>query len=171
MNALARPNAAPVALITGGARRIGAAIARLLHGAGIDIALHYRASAAAADVLADEFNRLRPGSATALAAVLGDRASAEALVSATEAHFGRLDILVNNAGTTRDTLLPMMKEEDWDTVIETNLRGAYLVTKAALRPMLRQKGGRIIKDADARAIGTPDDIIAYLAATKDALDA
>ncbi|MCW5879928.1 MAG: SDR family oxidoreductase, partial [Anaerolineae bacterium] len=57
---------------------------------------------------------------------------------------GRLDILVNNAGTTRDTLLPMMKEEDWDTVMETNLRGAYLVTKAALRPMLRQKGGRII---------------------------
>jgi 3-oxoacyl-[acyl-carrier protein] reductase len=75
---------------------------------------------------------------------VGDAAAIDALVSGTLARHGRIDILVNNAGITKDQLLLRMKREDWDSVIATNLTGAFALTQAVLKPMIRQKGGRII---------------------------
>ena len=132
-----------VALVTGGSRGIGRAIAQTLARQGATVIINYQSNAAAAQEVVDAIVAAG-GQARAIQGDVRDAAAAQAMVKTTTSDFGRLDILVNNAGTTRDTLLPMMKEEDWDTVIETNLRGTYLVTKAALRPMLRQKSGRII---------------------------
>ncbi len=154
MNAAARPGAAPVALITGGARRIGAAIARALHDAGIDIALHYRASADAAHALADELNRLRPGSATALAAALGDPPAAERLVAATGEHFGRLDILVNNASTFFATPVGGIDIAAWDDLTGSNLRGPLFLAQAAARRLATADfpgGGCMVNITDIHA--------------------
>ncbi len=84
------------------------------------------------------------GQAVAIQGDVSDFAAAQALVKQTVERFGRVDILINNAGTTRDTLILMMSESDWDTVIQTNLRSAFNVSKAALRAMVRQRYGRIV---------------------------
>lgn len=136
--------AGKVALVTGASRGIGQAIALDLAANGAKVVVNYYASAAAAmDVV--EAIRAAGGEATAVPADVSDFSAAKELVDTAVKTYGQLDILVNNAGTTRDMLLPMMKEEDWDTVIATNLKSVFNCCKAAVRPMMRRKqGGRII---------------------------
>lgn len=130
--------------MTGGSRGIGRAIALDLAANGAKVVVNYQSSsAAAAEVTATIV--AAGGEAMAVQADVADFAAAQALVKETAAAYGQIDILVNNAGTTRDTLLLMMSENDWDTVINTNLKSMFNCCKAALRPMLRRKqGGRII---------------------------
>jgi 3-oxoacyl-[acyl-carrier protein] reductase len=132
-----------VALVTGASRGIGRAIAETLAGAGATVVVNYRGNAAAA---ADVVRAIeaREGQARAIQADVSDVADVERLFKATLDAYGRLDILVNNAGITRDTLLLRMKEADFDAVLNTNLRGVFLCTRAALRPMTKARGGRII---------------------------
>jgi len=131
------------ALVTGASRGIGRAIAIELGRQGARVAVNYRERADAAEEVAEEIARL----GSEAIAVRGDVASpddAARIVQETVGRFGQLDILVNNAGITRDTLLLRMSERDWDAVHDTNLRGAFLVTKAALRYLLRSRAGRVI---------------------------
>lgn len=133
-----------VALVTGASRGIGRAIAEELAANGAQVVVNYNSSeAAAADVVAQI--KENGGEATAIQADVSDFAAAKALVKATIDAYGHIDVLVNNAGTTRDKLLLMMKEGDWDTVIDTNLKSLFNCCKATVRPMMRRKqGGRII---------------------------
>jgi 3-oxoacyl-[acyl-carrier protein] reductase len=131
------------ALVTGGGTGIGRAIAIALARAGADVAVVNRSNIEAAQSVASEIEALGRRS-LAIKADVSKSADAENIVSQVLTSFGRLDILVNNAGTTRDTLLLRMSEEDWDTVIDTNLKGVFLVTKAAVKPMLKQRKGKII---------------------------
>jgi 3-oxoacyl-[acyl-carrier protein] reductase len=132
-----------IALVTGSSSGIGAAIAKELASAGATVALHYRSNL-------DGVNRVAAGIQEAggrcavFRADVSDADEAVALVKAVQKEFGGIDILVNNAGTTRDTLLMTMKEDDWDAVIDTNLKSVYLVTRAAVRGMLKRRTGRII---------------------------
>jgi 3-oxoacyl-[acyl-carrier protein] reductase len=132
-----------VALVTGGSRGIGAAIARELAQEGASVALNYQSSAEAAEQVRSEIEALG-GSPLVLQADVAVAGEVDSMVKAVEEHFGRLDILVNNAGITRDRLLLRMRDEDWDAVLTTNLRGAFLCTRAALRGMIRQRSGRIL---------------------------
>ncbi len=132
-----------VALVTGSSSGIGAAIARELAAGGAKVAVHYRGNAEGAQKVMLQITEAG-GVCRIYQADVSDVEQAAALVKQVQSDFGGLDILVNNAGTTRDTLLMTMKEEDWDIVINTNLRSVYAVTKAALRSMIRQKWGRII---------------------------
>ena len=131
-----------VALITGGSRGIGRAIALRLAASGANVAICGRGEEAARTV-ADEITALGLQS-FAQAADVSDADQAAQIVKATLERWGRLDILVNNAGITRDNLLMRMKEEDWDAVMATNLKGAFNCCKAAVRPMMKARGGRII---------------------------
>ena len=131
-----------VALITGGSRGIGRAIALRLAASGASVAICARGEEAARTV-ADEITALGLQS-FAQAADVSDADQAAQIVKATLERWGRLDILVNNAGITRDSLLMRMKEEDWDAVMATNLKGAFNCCKAAMRPMMKARGGRII---------------------------
>ncbi len=135
--------AGKVALVTGGGRGIGRAIAVSLAEAGAHIVLNYRSNASAAEETLAMI-AAAGGTATAVQADVSQAADVERLFKTVQDNSGRLDVLVNNAGITRDTLLLRMKEEDFDAVIDTNLRGLYLCTKAALRSMSRQRSGRII---------------------------
>jgi 3-oxoacyl-[acyl-carrier protein] reductase len=132
-----------VAVVTGSSRGIGRAIAILLAGQGAKVIVNSAHSAEAADAVAQEI-RTAGGEAISVTADVSVAADAERLIKAAVDSYGRLDILVNNAGTTRDTLLMRMSEADWDTVIDLNLKGAFNCTKAAARPLLRTRGGRII---------------------------
>jgi 3-oxoacyl-[acyl-carrier protein] reductase len=132
-----------VALITGGGRGIGRAIATTLAAAGGTVVITYHTNADAATETVAAITD-SGGSAQAIQADVRKHADVERLVSEAQSTHGRIDILVNNAGITRDGLLLRMKEDDFDSVIETNLRGVYLCTRAVLRPMLRQRSGRII---------------------------
>lgn len=132
-----------VALVTGSSSGIGAAIARELAAGGAKVAVHYRGNAEGAQKVMSQIAEAG-GVCRIYQADVSDVEQAATLVKQVQSDFGGLDILVNNAGTTRDTLLMTMKEEDWDIVINTNLRSVYAVTKAALRGMIRQKWGRII---------------------------
>jgi 3-oxoacyl-[acyl-carrier protein] reductase len=129
------------ALITGGSRGIGRAIAIALATHGARVAVNYATNAAAAD---ETVGQIGKDTAIALAGDVSDPASAAKLVDATIAAFGRIDILVNNAGVTADDLILRMSEDEWDRVLDTNLKGTFHVTKAAIRPMVRQRFGRII---------------------------
>src|ERR1051326_5170164 len=136
--------AARAAIVTGATRGIGRAIALELARRGADIAFNYAKSAEAAESLKNEIEAL----GVRVLATQGDVASTEAaaeMVKQTKDGFGRIDFLVNNAGIVRDTLILRMKEDDWDAVIDTNLKGAWNFSKAALRVMLRQEeGGSIL---------------------------
>jgi 3-oxoacyl-[acyl-carrier protein] reductase len=128
------------ALVTGGSRGIGRAIALALAAHGARVAINYASNAAAAD----EAVKLIGEGAVALPGDVSDPAAAAALVEGTVTAFGRIDILVNNAGVTADDLILRMSEDEWDRVVDTNLKGTFHVTKAAVRPMVRQRSGRII---------------------------
>jgi 3-oxoacyl-[acyl-carrier protein] reductase len=132
-----------VALVTGGGRGIGRAIALALASSGATTVINYRGNSAAAEETVAAITAAG-GSAQAIQADVGLAADVERLVKATLDAYGRVDVLVNNAGITRDTLLLRMKEDDFDQVIATNLRGVFLCTKAVFRPMSKQRGGRII---------------------------
>lgn len=141
-----------VALVTGSSRGIGRAIVTRLAVDGAKVVVNYRSDAASADaVLADI--RAAGGDAIAVGGDVADAAAAEALVKAAVDHFGRLDIVVNNAGVTRDTLLMKMRDEDWDTVLATNLRSVFVVSRAATRVMVRQRSGRIVNITSIAGLG------------------
>ena len=137
-----------VAVVTGGSRGIGRAIALALAAQGARVVVNYRSNAEAAqEVVSQIVGTNGEGAAVAIEADVADPAGAAAVIDAAVKTFGRIDILVNNAGITRDTLIMRMAEADWDAVLDTNLKSAYLVCKAAMRPMLKAKGGRIINIA------------------------
>lgn len=132
-----------VAIVTGGSRGIGRAIALELAQCGASVVVNFVSSSKAAeDVVAEIENG--GGKALAVQADVSKVADAQALVKATTDHFEKIDILVNNAGITRDTLIMLMSEEDWDAVIDINLKGTFNMSKTAVRPMMRARYGRII---------------------------
>ena len=132
------------AIVTGATRGIGRAIALELARRGADLAFNYARSAEAAETLKSEIEGLGVRCLAAQGDVANTEAAAE-MVKQTKDAFGRIDFLVNNAGIVRDTLILRMKEDDWDAVIDTNLKGAWNFAKAALRVMLRQdEGGSIL---------------------------
>ncbi|MGQ9492377.1 MAG: 3-oxoacyl-[acyl-carrier-protein] reductase [Anaerolineae bacterium] len=132
-----------VAVVTGASRGIGRAIALKLASLGAKVVVNYRSNQAAAEEVVQQIRGMG-GEAIAVQADVSIYDDAQRLIQSALGHFGRLDILVNNAGTTRDTLLVRMSEEDWDVVINTNLKGAFNCTKAAQRPMIKQRYGRIV---------------------------
>jgi 3-oxoacyl-[acyl-carrier protein] reductase len=144
-----------VALVTGASRGIGRAIALRLARDGYRVGVNYHSNEAAARAVADEIATLG-GEALLLPGSVADSATAEGLVKQIIDRWGRIDVLVNNAGIIRDTLLLRMSEADWDAVLDTNLKGAFLCTKAALRPMQKQRSGRIINISSISGIlGNP----------------
>jgi 3-oxoacyl-[acyl-carrier protein] reductase len=131
------------ALVTGSSSGIGAAVAKELAANGAQVAVHYRGNEAGAQAVVDAI-RGAGGECALFQADVSDVDQATELVKQVQSDFGGLEILVNNAGTTRDTLLMTMSPEAWDTVIDTNLRSVYAVSKAAIRGMIRKRWGRII---------------------------
>ncbi len=132
-----------VAIVTGASRGIGRAVALVLGRSGARVVVNYRGQAeAAAEVVAAIESS--GGTALPVQADVALAAEVERLVKTTVDTYGRLDIVVNNAGITRDNLLLRMKDDEWDAVMSTNLRGVFLLTKAAMRPMMKARGGRII---------------------------
>lgn len=143
-----------VALVTGGSQGLGRAIAEVLAANGATVALVARSANKLADVAAGIVNA--GGKAEAFPCDVTKAESIQQVVEAVVEKFGRLDILVNNAGVTRDTLLPRMSDEEWDTVLATNLRGPFLFMRAASRPMMQQRYGRIVNIASVSGlIGNP----------------
>ena len=141
---------AAVALITGAARRVGADIARTLHAAGLDVAIHCRHSRADADALAATLNAARPGSAAVFAADLIDTAAIPPLVAAVAARFGRLDALVNNASSFYPTPLDAIDEGAWADLMGSNLRAPLFLARAAA-PHLAAAGGCVVNITDIHA--------------------
>ena len=137
--------------MTGASQGIGRAVALRLAQEGAAVAVNYRTSEAQADDVATTI-REAGGTAVVLGADVSNAAQAAALVEGTVEALGGIDILVNNAGITRDGLLMRMSEEDWDAVLDTNLKGAFLCTKAAVRHMVRQRWGRIVNMSSVVAI-------------------
>jgi 3-oxoacyl-[acyl-carrier protein] reductase len=132
-----------VAVVTGAAQGIGRAIAETLGQRGAHVVVAdlkvEKAEAAAKEIAADTGRR-----AIAVEVDVADNASAKAMIDRAIAEFGRVDILVNNAGITRDNLIMRMKEADWDLVLNVNLKGAFNCSKAVIRPMMKQRYGRIV---------------------------
>ncbi len=136
-----------VVLVTGAARRIGAAIARHLHAHGFDLALHHRASAEEVGALAAELDALRPGSTFVVQAELGDIAGLSGSVDAVVRRFGKLDALVNNASAFHPTPIGRATEADWNTLFDSNAKGPFFLAQAAA-PHLRAAGGAIVNLVD-----------------------
>ncbi len=132
-----------IAVVTGAARGIGRAIAQRLAAEGATVVVNHRASAEQAEQVVASIKD-NGGEAIVMQADVSDFQQAHELMQAVQKQFGRIDILVNNAGTTRDTLLMMMKETDWDLVIDTNLKSVFNCCKAVTRGMVRKRSGRII---------------------------
>jgi 3-oxoacyl-[acyl-carrier protein] reductase len=144
-----------VALVTGASRGIGRAVALALAVAGAKVVVNYARSSTAAEEIVAHITA-EGGQALALQADVAQAEQVDALISRTLETFGRIDILVNNAGITRDTLLLRMKLEDWQAVIDLNLTGVFLCTKAVAKGMLKQRSGRIINIASvAGQMGNP----------------
>ncbi|HBY95496.1 MAG TPA: 3-oxoacyl-[acyl-carrier-protein] reductase [Chloroflexi bacterium] len=132
-----------VALVTGASRGIGRAVALQLARLGADVALNYQSNTEGANEVGREIERLGRRAIT-IRADVRDSNAVGTMVKTVVDRLGGLHILVNNAGLTRDNVMMRMKEEDWDLVLDTNLKGTFNVIKAAQRPMLKQKYGRII---------------------------
>jgi pteridine reductase len=141
---------APVVLVTGAARRVGAEIARHLHAKGARVALHCRHSRAEADALADALNALRPGSAAVFVADLLETVALQGLVEAVVQRFGRLDGLVNNASSFFPTALGEINEAAWADLIGSNLKAPLFLAQSAV-PYLRNHGGGIVNIVDIHA--------------------
>lgn len=131
------------ALVTGASRGIGRAIALALAAEGADVAVNYAGSEAAAKEVAAEIEAMGR-KAFVIQADISSNAAATEMIDKVVAEFGRIDILVNNAGITRDGLLMRMKEEDWDAVLTTNLKGVFNCTKASIKYMMKQRAGHIV---------------------------
>ncbi len=138
-----KPLQGKAAVVTGASRGIGRAIALELGRRGAAVVVNFQRNSAAADEVVAAI-RAEDGQAIAVQADVSDFTAAQALIQTAVDAYGRLDILVNNAGTTRDQLLLMMREEDWDTVIQVDLKSLFNTCKAAARTMVRQRSGRII---------------------------
>ena len=134
------------ALVTGASRGIGRAIAVRLAAEGADVAVNFAGSAAKAEEVKNAIIEMGR-KAIAIQADVKDASSVAGMVEEVKKTFGRIDILVNNAGVTRDGLLMRMKDEDWETVIDTNLRGVFQCTKAVSKIMMKQRYGRIVNMA------------------------
>jgi 3-oxoacyl-[acyl-carrier protein] reductase len=135
-----------VALVTGGSRGIGKAIVEKLFRGGFSVVFTYNSNPALAEeIVSALLPTAKPGQQIdALKLNVADTAETQSFLEAFVKSYGRLDVLVNNAGVTKDGLLMRMSEADWDLVLDTNLKGVYNVTKAAIRPMMSQKRGRIV---------------------------
>lgn len=127
-------------LITGAAKRIGATMAEHLHQSGLDVVVHYHSSAREADGLVARLNRSRPDSAAAIRADLKDTASYPALIEAALAFKGRLDALINNASAFYPTPINALTNDDWDTLVNTNLKAPLFLAQQAARPLTENKG-------------------------------
>ena len=134
------------AIVTGASRGIGRAIAIDLAARGASVVVNYNSSESAAQEVLSAITAAG-GKAIAVRGDVSRLEEANAVIKAAIDAYGKVDILVNNAGTTRDTLLMTMKEEDWDTVIDTDLKSVYHCSKAVVRSMIRQRSGRIINIA------------------------
>ncbi len=144
-----------VAVVTGASRGIGRAIASSLAAAGAQVVVNYARSSTAAEELVAQITT-EGGSALAIQADVSQSDQVDVLFKTTLEKLGRIDILVNNAGITRDTLLLRMKPEDWQAVIDLNLTGVFLCTRAVAKSMLKQRSGRIINIASvAGQMGNP----------------
>jgi 3-oxoacyl-[acyl-carrier protein] reductase len=144
-----------VAIVTGASRGIGRAIALALASEGANVVVNYASSSTAADAVVSEIATMG-GSAIALQADVSQVDQVDEMISTVTDKWRRVDVLVNNAGITRDTLLLRMKPEDWQAVIDLNLTGVFLCTRAVSKMMLKQKSGRIINIASvAGQMGNP----------------
>ena len=156
-----------VALVTGGSRGIGRAISQRLAAHGHEVAINYTANKDAAQAVVEAIEQAG-GTAIAVQADVGDPDDVASMFETLTERLGPVEILVNNAGITRDGLLLRMSLEAWDDVIETNLRSVFLVTKTALKPMLRARWGRVISLSSVSGIsGNPGQ--ANYAASKAAV--
>jgi 3-oxoacyl-[acyl-carrier protein] reductase len=152
-----KPLAGRTAIVTGGTRGIGLAIARALAEDGASVVVSGR-DAARLESAVSELEGLG-AAAVGVAADQSKREDCDRLVDAAKERFGRIDVLVNNAGITRDQLLVRMKDDEWDQVVDTNLRGVFLMMRAAAKSMMRQKTGRIINiTSTAGAMGNPGQV-------------
>lgn len=140
-----------VAIVTGAGRGLGHAIAHRLASEGARVAVVSRTEQNALQT-AEEINTSFPGLAKGYAVDVSQAAAVKSLFEQILADFSRVDILVNNAGVTRDGLAMRMSEQDWDLVVDTNLKGAFVFTQAVLRPMLKQRSGRIVNIASVSGI-------------------
>lgn len=155
MSASSPSLAGQVAVVTGASRGIGRAVAIALATAGAQVVVNYARSSTAADEVVAEIVAAG-GSAVAIQADVSQTDQVDGLINGTLEQFGRVDVLVNNAGITRDTLLLRMKLEDWQAVIDLNLTGVFLCTRAVAKIMLKQRSGRIINIASvAGQMGNP----------------
>jgi 3-oxoacyl-[acyl-carrier protein] reductase len=143
INVMAQNLQGKVALVTGASRGIGRATALALASEGAAVVVNYASSSSAAAEVVAEIEAIG-GRAIAFKANVANSDEVDQLIAATMEKFGRIDVLVNNAGITRDTLLLRMKLEDWQAVIDLNLTGVFLCTRAVSKIMLKQKSGRII---------------------------
>ena len=132
-----------VAIVTGASRGIGRAIAIALANVGAKVVINYAGNAAAAEEVRKTITD-KGGDAITFQADIANAEAVDSLVKKTVETYGKIDILVNNAGITRDTLLMRMKDEDWDAVINTNLKGVFYCTKAVSKIMMKQRSGKII---------------------------
>jgi pteridine reductase len=154
------PLAARVALVTGAARRVGAAIATALHAAGASVVIHYRSSRDDAETLAGKLNRVRAGSAVALAADLLEVDEHARLVAAAVKAFGALDILVNNASTFYATPVGKITAAAWDDLLGSNLKAPLFLSQAAA-PALRARAGLILNLVDIHGLRPLPDYAVY----------
>jgi 3-oxoacyl-[acyl-carrier protein] reductase len=155
MSASSLPLDGQVAVVTGASRGIGRAVAIALAAAGAQVVVNYARSGTAAEAVVAQIVA-EGGNAIAIQADVSQADQVDALINSTVEKLGRVDILVNNAGITRDTLLLRMKPEDWQAVIDLNLTGVFLCTRAVAKLMLKQRSGRIINIASvAGQMGNP----------------
>lgn len=138
--------AGKTAIITGGSRGIGAEIARKFAADGAKVVVNYSGSQEKAEAVVADIEA-NGGTAIAVKANVADAESVKAMVDETMKTFGSVDILVNNAGITRDNLMMRMKDDEWDDVININLKGVFICTKAVTRQMMKQRSGRIVNIA------------------------
>jgi pteridine reductase len=149
-----------VVLISGGAKRVGAAICRRLHAAGANLMVHYRSSDAEAEALRNELESIRAGSCALVRADLLDRAAPPRLVNDTVKRFGRLDVLINNASSFFPTAVGDITEQAWDDLVGTNLKAPLFLSQAAA-PQLRENRGAIVNIVDIHADRPMKDYVVY----------